>query len=76
MVAVWRCGHLKLTCTREFGSAQRSVDTIDVHWIRIESHWAIRLLNWFESGFSVDAHLGMKNRSFDWFMVYSELVAA
>ena len=36
MVAVWRCGHLKSTCTREFGSAQRSVDAIDAHWIRIE----------------------------------------
>ena len=36
MVAVWRCGHLKSTCTHEFGSAQRSVDAIDAHWIRIE----------------------------------------
>ena len=36
MVAVWRCGHLKSTCTREFVSAQHSVDAIDVHWIRIE----------------------------------------
>ena len=36
MVAVWRCGHLKSTCTREFGSAQRGVDAIDAHWIRIE----------------------------------------
>ena len=36
MVAVWRCGRLKSTCTCEFGSAQRSVDTIDAHWIRIE----------------------------------------
>ena len=35
MVAVWRCGHLKSTCTREFGSAQRGVDAIDAHWIRI-----------------------------------------
>ena len=54
MVAVWRCGHLKSTCTREFGSAQRSVDAIDAHW---NSHWASRLLNRFESGFSVDAPL-------------------
>ena len=36
MVAVWRCGHLKSTCMREFGSAQRSVEAIDVYWIRIE----------------------------------------
>ena len=36
MVAVWRCGHLKSTCTRECGSAQRSVDAIDAHWICIE----------------------------------------
>ena len=36
MVAVWRCGHLKSTCTREFGFAQHSVDAIDAHWIRIE----------------------------------------
>ena len=36
MVAVWRCDHLKSTCTREFGSAQCSVDAIDVHWIRIK----------------------------------------
>ena len=36
MVAVWRCGHLKSTCMREFGFAQHSVDTIDVHWICIE----------------------------------------
>ena len=36
MVAVWRCGHLKSMCTREFGSAQRSVDVIDAHWICIE----------------------------------------
>ena len=36
MVAVWRCGHLKSTCTREFGSAQCSVDAIDAHWICIE----------------------------------------
>ena len=39
MVAVWRCGHLKSICTREFGSAQCSVDAnhaIDAHWIRIE----------------------------------------
>ena len=36
MVAVWRCGHLKSTCMREFSSAQRSVDVIDAHWIRIE----------------------------------------
>ena len=36
MVAVWRCGHMKSTCTREFGSTQRSVDAIDAHWIRIE----------------------------------------
>ena len=50
MVAVWRCGHLKSTCTREFGSAQHSVDAID-------SLWAIQLLNRFESRFSVDAPL-------------------
>ena len=37
MVAVWRCGHLKSTCVREFGPAQRSVDAINAHWIRIES---------------------------------------
>ena len=36
MVAAWRCGHLKSTCTCEFGSAQHSVDAIDAHWIRIE----------------------------------------
>ena len=35
MVTVWRCGHLKSTRTREFGSAQHSVDAIDAHWIRI-----------------------------------------
>ena len=61
MVAVWRCGDLKSTCTHEFGSAQCSVDTINTHWIRIEfalnSHWAIQLLNLFESGFSVDRPL-------------------
>ena len=36
MVAVWRCGHLKPTCTCEFGSAQHSVDAINAYWIRIE----------------------------------------
>ena len=39
MVAGWRCGHLKSTCTREFGSAQYSANanhTIDAHWIHIE----------------------------------------
>ena len=36
MVAVWRCGHLKSMCTREFGFAQSSVDAIDTHWIHIE----------------------------------------
>ena len=36
MVAVWRCGHLKSTCMREFGSVQRSVDAIYAHWIHIE----------------------------------------
>ena len=32
--------------TREFGSTQCSVDAIDAHW---NLHWAIRLLNRFES---------------------------
>ena len=36
MVAVWRCDHLKSTCTCEFSSTQCSVDAIDAHWIRIE----------------------------------------
>ena len=36
MLAVWRCGHLKSTCTHEFSSAQCSVDAIDAYWIRIE----------------------------------------
>ena len=36
MIAVWRCGHLKSSSMCEFGSAQCSVDAIDVHWIRIE----------------------------------------
>ena len=55
MVAVWRCGHLKSTHTREFGSAQRSVDAIDAHWIRIEFALNNSVTNRFESGFSVDA---------------------
>ena len=53
MVAVWRCGHLKSTFMREFGSTQCSVDTID-------AHWAIRLLIWFESGFSADRLLAAR----------------
>ena len=51
MVAVWRCGHLK-SCEFVLHNAV---------WTRsmrigfaLNSHWAIRLLNWFESGFSVD----------------------
>ena len=58
MVAVWGCGYLNSTCTCEFCSAQCSVDTIDEHLICIgfalNFHWAIQLLNQFESRFSVD----------------------
>ena len=60
MVAVWRCGHLKSPCTREFSSAQCSVDAIDsydAHWIRIEFALGSSVMNRFESGFSVNRPL-------------------
>ena len=53
MVAVWRCGHLKSMCMHDLFH--------NVVWMRsmrigfsLNSHWAIRLLNKSESGFSVD----------------------
>ena len=52
MVAVWRCGHLKSTCTCEFvphnavwGCDQR---TLDSHWIRIRQfgYWIRITVTW------------------------------
>ena len=76
MVAVWRCGHLKLTCTCEFVPLIGSIDIFHISdrvnsfhrscprnavWTRsmrtgfaLNLHWPIRLLNQFESRFSVD----------------------
>ena len=57
MVAVWRCGHLKSMYTCELVSH----NAVWMQSMRIgfalNSQWAIRLLNKFESGFGVDSPL-------------------
>ena len=58
MVALWRCGHLKSTYMHTWACfTQCSVDAIDVYWFALNPHKAIRLLNQFEYGFSVDRPL-------------------
>ena len=48
-VATW-----KSTCMREFVSHNAEWTQSMYIGFTLNSHWAIQLLNWFESGFSVD----------------------
>ena len=57
MVAVWRCGQRAHVNSVPHNAVWTQITQLMRIGFALNLHWAIRLLNRFESGFSVNRHL-------------------